>query len=175
METQDIWSDFNDELYLFILKRVKDASASNDVFQNTFLKIHKNLSKLRSDKKVKPWIFQIARNEIANHFNKEASQIEAKRSDAEIPIENYQNICCFDKFINNLPEIYNEVIELVYIKGLKQKEAAASLGISLENVKVRISRAKDLLKQNFSQCCKYEFDKNGKLSGEANCTACNTI
>jgi RNA polymerase sigma-70 factor (ECF subfamily) len=74
-----------------------------------------------------------------------------------------------------LPEIYRHVIELIYIKGLKQKEVARKLEISLENVKVRIKRAKDILKQKFSECCNYEFDKKGNLIGESNCAICKTI
>jgi RNA polymerase sigma-70 factor (ECF subfamily) len=172
METQKIWNNFNDELYFFILKKVKNKDVANDIFQNTFLKIHKNLLKLEQEEKAKAWIFQIARNEIINHFNKESLYVEKMAVNKEIPLEKYEHICCFDKFINDLPEIYRQVIELMYVKGLKQKDAAKELGISLENVKVRIKRAKGILKKNFSECCKYEFDKNGKLIGEANCSMC---
>ncbi|MFN2262209.1 MAG: sigma-70 family RNA polymerase sigma factor, partial [Psychroflexus sp.] len=138
------------------------------------LKIHKNLSKLEKEEKVKAWIFQIARNEIVNHFNRESMYVEKLETDKEIPLQNYQHICCFDKFINNLPKIYRQVIELIYIKGLKQKDVAKELEISLENVKARIKRAKDILKNKLNECCKYEFDKNGKLIGESNCAICRT-
>ena len=74
--------------------------------------------------------------------------------------------------INELPEIYKEVIELVYIDGKKQKDAAKHLGISLENVKARIRRAKDMLKKKFKECCKYESNKKGKLIGAPNCSKC---
>ncbi len=170
METQKIWSDFNDELYFFILKKVKNRDAANDVFQNTFLKIHKNLSQLKKEEKVRAWIFQIARNEIATHFNEESIYVE--NLNKEISLPEYQHICCFDKFIDDLPEIYRQAIELIYIKGQKQKDVAKELEISLENVKARIKRAKDILKERFNECCKYKFDKNGKLIGESNCSIC---
>lgn len=174
METQTIWDNFNDELYFFILKTTKNKDAANDIFQNTFFKIHKNLGRLEKDEKAKAWIFQIARNEIINHFNSESIYIEKFEITKEIPLQKYQHICCFDKFINDLPKIYRQVIELIYIKGLKQKEVALELRISLENVKVRIKRAKDILKKKFNECCNYEFDKNGKLIGESNCSVCKT-
>lgn len=174
METQKIWNRFGEELYFFILKKVKDKNAANDIFQNSFLKIHKNLSKLKKEEKTKAWVFQIARNEIVNHFNKESVYLEQLNTNKETPLEKYQHICCFDKFINDLPKIYREVIELVYIKGHKQKDVAGILDISLENVKARIRRAKDILKKNFNECCKYEFDKNGNLTGESNCSVCKT-
>jgi RNA polymerase sigma-70 factor (ECF subfamily) len=49
METQKIWDNFNDELYFFILKKVKNKNVTNDIFQNTFLKIHNNLSNLEKE------------------------------------------------------------------------------------------------------------------------------
>lgn len=172
METQKIWDNFNDELYFFILKKVKDQDKAKDIFQNTFLKIHKHLTNLEKEEKARAWIFQIARNEIFNYFNKESVYVEQFSANKEIPSEKYVRICCFDRFINDLPEIYKQVIELTYIKGQKQKDVAKELEISLENVKVRIKRAKDILKKKFNECCKYEFDKNGKLTGEAHCSIC---
>ncbi len=174
METQKIWDNFNDELYFFILKKVKDKDAANDIVQNTFVKIHTNISNLKNEEKAKAWTFQIARNEVFNHFNKESVYVEKLGTNPEIPSEKFEHICCFDKFINDLPEIYNQVIELIYIKGKKQKEVAEILDISLENVKARIKRAKDILKKKFNECCKYDLDKNGKLIGESNCAVCKT-
>ena len=172
METQDIWNNFNDELYFFILKKVKDTDVANDIFQSAFLKIHKNLPKLEKEERVKARIFQIARNEIANYFNAEAIYVDNSGTNEEIPLQEDQFVCCFDKLINDLPEIYREVIEMVYIKGHKQKDVAKELEISLENTKARIRRAKDILKEKFKECCKYQIDKKGKLTGEPNCSIC---
>lgn len=174
METQKIWNNFNDELYFFILKKVKNTDDTNDIFQNTFLKIHKNLSKLKNETKVRSWVFQIARNEIINHYNNEAVYVGKLDMTKETSLQDYHHICCYDKFIDGLPKIYKQVIELIYIEGKKQKEVAEELEISLENVKARIKRAKNILKKNFNKCCKYEFDKNGKLIGEPNCVSCNS-
>lgn len=174
METKNLWDNFNEELYFFILKKVRDKDSTNDIFQNTFLKIHINLSNLKKEEKARAWVFQIARNEIINHFNKETLHVDNLDADKEIYTEKYEQVCCFDKFINDLPEIYKQVIEMIYIKGQKQKDVAKELEISLENVKVRIKRAKDILKKKFSECCKYEFDSNGALIGESNCSICRS-
>jgi len=172
METQEIWNAFNDDLYFFILKQVKSKNVANDVFQNTFLKIHKNRLKLREEEKVKAWIFQIARNEIVNYFNAESTYVERSNTSSEAIPQAFQFVCCFDKMINELPDIYREAIDLVYIKGYKQKDAAQALGISLENTKARIRRGKEILKTKFRECCKYDVDQDGKLRGEADCSSC---
>lgn len=159
-------------MYFFILKKVRDRNAADDILQNTFLKIHKNLPKLKDSSKLRAWSFQIARNEIVN-YHKNDFVYTHRINDTEIVVEDYRNFCCFDRFINDLPEKYKQVIELVYMKGEKQKDAASLLGISLENVKVRIKRTKDILKKNFSECCKYQFDRQGNLTGETNCPVCD--
>ena len=172
MDTQEIWNNFKQELYGFLLKRVKDKNITDDIFQSTFLKVHKNLPKLKDEGKVRSWVFQIARNEIANYFNTESFFSEQSDTTEEITTQEYQFVCCFDRLVNELPETYKEVIELIYIKGKKQKQVADELEISLENVKVRVKRAKEMLKVKFKDCCKYTLDKNGKLVGEPNCSVC---
>ena len=116
METQQIWSDYSDGLYFFILKKVKDTNAANDIFQNTFLKIHKNLHQLKEEEKAKAWVFQIARNEINNFFKKETYFVPVfDEPDFPFSAEN-EGICCFDRFIKELPDIYRKPIELVYLR-----------------------------------------------------------
>nr|WP_299200842.1 sigma-70 family RNA polymerase sigma factor [uncultured Brumimicrobium sp.] len=172
METEAIYSTLNEELYFFILKKVKRKSSANDIFQNTFLKIHDNLPSLKNKDKAKSWVFQIARNEIINYIKKESVYAEQKGLIPEELLSKHQEVCCFDRFINELPKIYKETIELVYIEGKKQKEVATTLNISLENVKARIRRAKLILAKRFNACCKYKYNEKGQLVGEANCSAC---
>ena len=175
MKTQNVWNNYSDSLYFFILKKVKNKEVANDIFQETFFKIHKNISKLNDTKKVKAWIFQIARNEIANYYHKEADNTIKLASVENVEQQEYQHICCFDDFINELPNDYKQVIELVYVKGHTQNETAIILNISLANVKARIRRSKNMLKKRFNECCKYELDKNGLLIGEPNCAKCALV
>ena len=172
METQNIWKKYHDELYFFILKKTKDKDIANDVFQNTFLKIHKSITQLKSVDKTKPWVFQIARNEIANYYNNESIYVEKFDNKDVAQGQKTEEVCCFETFINELPKNFKQVIELVYIDGLKQKDVAIKLEISLDNVKARIRKAKDILKVKFYKCCKYQFNKEGKLIGESNCAMC---
>lgn len=173
METITIWTAFNSEIYFFILKKVKNKDAANEIFQNSFLKIHQNIRQLKDSNKVKAWSFQIVRNEIANYFNDQSRTFHNMNFDTLKNTENFKDFCCFDRFISNLPQDYKEVIELVYIKGKKQVEVAEFMGISLANVKARIRRAKAILKINFNECCKFELNEDGKLIGEPNCAFCD--
>ncbi|PRX44411.1 MULTISPECIES: sigma-70 family RNA polymerase sigma factor [Salegentibacter] len=172
MDTQEIWRAHSEEVYFFILKRVKDTEAASDILQNTFYNTHKNLNQIEDLIKIRSWVFQIARNEIADYFKREAKYSVRLKGEEDKGAEKYQDICCFNRFIEELPEHYKSVIKLVYIDGKTQIEAAQVLKISLANVKARIRRAKSLLKQRFNECCKYEINKNGQLTGEPDCAEC---
>ncbi|GHC49114.1 hypothetical protein GCM10008083_10720 [Ulvibacter litoralis] len=170
IETSTLWNRFNTQVYFFILKKVKDKDAANEILQNSFLKIHLNIAQLKDVEKAKAWTFQIARNEIINYFKAESKTVHKSNLDAITTTENYEELCCFERFVTNLPKEYNEVIDLVYLKGKKQAEAAELLGISIANVKARIRRSKAILTKNFNECCKFDLNDEGKLVGESNCS-----
>lgn len=171
MSTEEIWSNFGNEVYFFLLKKVKNKNAAQDILQNTFYKIHLYAKQLTDQKKVRSWVFSITRHEMANYFHQQSKRVEwpePKEDGEDKPV----HLCCFDRFINELPPIYREVIEMVYLSGKKQSEVATALGISLANVKARIRRSKDILKMKFHACCKLDFDQNGRLVGEPDCPIC---
>lgn len=173
MKTQDVIEQFGDELFFFILKKVKDKEVANDVFQNTFLKIHEKRYQLKNEGKLKSWVFQIARNEMNNYFTSTTFYTDDFKEKETLLAEDFVHICCLDKMINQLPNTYQDAIKLAYIKGKKQNEIAEILHISNANVKARIRRGKAILKQNLHDCCQYEIDEKGRLRGESHCTKCD--
>lgn len=171
MNTEKVWNEYSTELYLFILKRVNDSEIVNEVLQNTFLKVHLKLNTLKDIGKIRPWLYQIVRNEMALFFKNKGK--ERQPDDWSSIGESEMELCCFNRFIENLPKRFREPVELVYVKGKKQKEAAEELGISLPNVKARLYRAKEILKRNFIRCCKVQLDRKNKLiSSTVECTTC---
>lgn len=172
MNSEVIYEQFGQEAYFFVLKKVKDTSIANDVLQNAFLKIHKNIHQLKAEQKVRAWVFQICRNEIANYFNKESAYQNGSELDDSTYEGPGEHICCFDRFIEELPENFQQVIELAYIQGKPQEQVAETLGISLANVKARVRRAKAQLKKRFLDCCKYETNAQGQLVGSPDCSVC---
>lgn len=176
IRTGDIWKEFNTEIYFFVLKKVKNKDSTNEIVQNSFVKIHNNIDTIREESKLRSWVFQIVRNEIANFFDqhkKELNFLQAYANSGPIsPSSEFSGICCFDRLIDGLPEKYRLVMEKTYFEGKKAMEVSQEMEISLPNVKARIRRAKQMLKQAFNQCCKFDYDSNGKLKGESNCRVC---
>ncbi|MCK0136128.1 MULTISPECIES: sigma-70 family RNA polymerase sigma factor [Arenibacter] len=173
IETAAIWKKHHSEIYFFILKKVKDEEATREIIQNAFLKIHQKIDTLKDSEKVRAWVFTIVRNEIANYYNLAIKTLQSPLNEISSTYDSYQDFCCFDRFVTNLPKPYKEVVHLVYLQGKTQGQAAEMMGISLANVKARIRRAKSLLIHNFNACCKFEINNEGKLVGDSNCSICN--
>lgn len=181
MKEKNIFSPYQNEIYYFILKKVKDDHIGKDIFQNVFLKALENQHQLKDEQKTRAWLFQITRNEIADYFNQESVYVPKFEGDKNPSLAKESNVfnsidfCCYETFVNDLPKIYKDVVDLIYNKGIKQQETAEILDISLPNVKARVKRAKDILKNNFEECCQYQLDKDGFLTGEPDCVKCDSI
>ncbi|MEM9867313.1 MAG: sigma-70 family RNA polymerase sigma factor [Bacteroidota bacterium] len=173
LTTEGVWRELGPNLYLFIQKRVGDAAVAKDIFQNTFLKVHEHLEKLQDTAKIKPWVFQIARNELINHYRGSSSHVDLNEQiQPQLSPEDI-DFCCFDRFLNELPKDYQKTVTLVYIEGKTNSEAANTLGISLANVKARIRRVKKILIHRFQECCLYKTNELGKLVGKPDCGRCS--
>ena len=58
MNSNEIYQKYEQEMYFFILKNVKNKNITNDIFQSSFLKIHKNIHQLKDEQKSRAWVFQ---------------------------------------------------------------------------------------------------------------------
>ncbi|MGE5458424.1 MAG: sigma factor-like helix-turn-helix DNA-binding protein, partial [Methanococcaceae archaeon] len=65
--------------------------------------------------------------------------------------------------IEELPDIYREALILTEFEGMKQKQLAESLGLSLPGAKSRVQRAREQLKQLLLDCCNFELDHFGNI------------
>ena len=183
--TEEVWYNFNQQLYSFIYKRVNNKVESEDILQNVFIKIHKNIDNLSEREKLAPWIYRIARNTIIDYYRKTGKNRQVEYNEELIPPEiNYKGdlYCeiktCLKSFVGILPDKYRESVELSELSGMKQKDVAKELKISLPAAKSRILRGKEMIKQHFVDCCKFKLDEKGNLVGgdwpNENCEECET-
>jgi RNA polymerase sigma-70 factor (ECF subfamily) len=80
--------------------------------------------------------------------------------------------------IYSLPERYREALILTEFDGLTQKELAERVGISLSGAKSRVQRGREMLKGMLHECCRFEFDRRGRViecepRAEDNCSECS--
>ncbi len=167
-QTETIWNNCRQVLNQFIRKRVNDQSATEDILQDVFVKIHSNIGTLTHKEKISSWIYQITRNTIIDYYRKKKQKTELKESSL-VYEENLENES-YEKLkeglmgmIEQLPPKYRVALLLTDYRGLTQKELSEKLGISLPGAKSRVQRARKMLKELYMKCCHFEFDRNGTI------------
>lgn len=168
--TEKIWEELGAKLRNFILKRVTDEQVADDLLQETFIRIHKNLDGIDERQRLTSWVYQIARNLIIDHYRSKAREFDEIADEFEAAREESGNlnevvIGWLPMMIAQLPDSYREAVELYEFKGLSQQQIADQFGISLSGAKSRIQRGRAKLKEIMLDCCAFEKDRRGNLIG----------
>jgi RNA polymerase sigma-70 factor (ECF subfamily) len=167
-----IWAEVHKGLRTFILKRVNNEAEAEDLLQEVFLRVHRELTQLKDPDRLLSWVFQIARHVIIDHyrsaerrrelpsglatdFTAEGNEGAFEQEDDEVK---YELANCLRPMINRLSDEYREAITLVELHGLTHQEAAAKLGLSVAGMKSRVQRGRRQLKQMLDDCCLIQLD-----------------
>ena len=134
-------------LYLIALSFTKSKQDSEDILQNTFIKLWKNEKPFKDKTHFEKWLTAVCVNECRNllksPFRKRAAELD-ETSD----ISNFDSIENYDIFnaVMSLPQKERTVIHLFYYEDLSVKEIAGLLKQSESAVKTRLYRARNNLK-----------------------------
>ena len=174
MDFWDIYHKHYERVKKFIFALVKDEWVADDLIQETFIKVQKNLDQLREESKISSWIFRIAYNLCQDHFRKMSPSSKSDRvfvENREIlaeplfqkEFEQRQMGECIQDKIRLLPESYQTVLILYDLMEFSHQEIAEIVDISVANVKVRLHRARKKLKTILEQNCSFEVDERNVL------------
>jgi len=174
MDFWDIYDDYYGRVKKFIFALVKDEWVADDLIQETFIKVQKNLNHLKDESKLSSWIFRIAYNLCHDHFRKTnlSSKREQVLSDKkgilseplfQKEFEQHQMGACVQDKIRLLPESYQTVLVLFDLMEFSHQEIAEILDTSVENAKVRLHRARKQLKTILEKECRFEVDERNVL------------
>jgi RNA polymerase sigma-70 factor (ECF subfamily) len=174
MEFWDIYDQHYKQVRKFILVLVKDEWVAEDLIQETFIKVQQNLHQLREESKLSSWIFRIAYNLCQDHFRKTSKFLKNERvlnEEKKIltepifqkEIEQHQMGKCVQDRMKLLPEPYYTVLALFDLMDLSHQEIADLLDISVDNVKVRLHRARKKFKTVLEEECRFEVDERNVL------------
>ncbi|MDT8900306.1 RNA polymerase sigma factor SigZ [Anaeroselena agilis] len=165
---KDITEEFARRLKNFVYKRISSPQDAEDILQEVYYKIHKNIDELNDAGKLSAWIFQIARNAIHDYYRAhrqeepfakppEPEEVRADEND------NKEIAGCLKAMIDHLPDKDRAAIVLTEYKGLTQKELGELLGLSYSGAKSRVQRAQQKLKKMLGECCSLELDRRGNI------------
>lgn len=167
--TLDIWEVFSQPLHSYIINRVAEPAAADDILQEVFLKIHRRLHTLRDEEKLPAWLYQIAKNAITDHYRArrlslslpDELDIEDEREETEAELKFAEQMRYYVSAC--LPEKYAQALLLADLEGMTQQQLASALGLSLSGAKSRVQRARKMLRDAFLRCCYFEFDRRGRI------------
>jgi RNA polymerase sigma-70 factor (ECF subfamily) len=168
-EVEKLWEDYRAALRQFIRRRVADESSADDLLQDLFLKIHAKIGTLKDRRRIRGWLYQVARNAIIDHYRRRRDT-EAIPEEFAIPSKSDRRALtelaeCVRPMIERLPESYREALILSELDGLTQENVGKKLGISLSGAKSRVQRGRKMLKEMIWSCCHVEFDRRGGVAG----------
>lgn len=177
MEVQEIWENFNLELRRYVLRKVKDESIADDIVQEIFEKVIKNIDRLNKTENLQEYLYKIARNTVVDFFRSRKLQVsggfENSLEDGELQYEIDEkeseslngiiSKCCIKPFIDKLPEKYKDALIASDIENESQKALSERLNISYSGAKSRVQRGREKLKDLLQECCDFEHDTYGNL------------
>jgi RNA polymerase sigma-70 factor, ECF subfamily len=174
---ETVFQDFHARLRSFTIGRVADPDVADDILQDVYLKIHSHIEDLRDSDRLESWVFQIARNAIADYHRRTRPQDELPDSlpapPEEEPDTASELAASIRDMLRCLPPKYRQALELTELQGLSQSDLADRLNISISGAKSRVQRAREKLKKAFLDCCHFEFDRYGRvIDYHANCPEC---
>jgi len=141
---------------------VKDIDDSEEIAQQVFIAAWQNLSSLKNDKSFLPWIRQSTRYTALNFLrdNKVAARVSSEQADKllaqiadprlaedeQLIIQNQQLV--LNSFIDKLADDEREIVLLYYREEQSSKHVAQLLDLSESNVRKKLSRVRQTLKDN---------------------------
>lgn len=168
---QTLVKNYLKPIYSYVFYLCKDKDASEDISQEVFLKVWKNLEKYDQSKSFKTWIFTIAHRTTIDYFRKrknlafsdfdtdEGNIIIDTLQDKEILQDEYlmreEEKEHINSIISLLPPKYKEIIVLKYIEEMTFNEIANILKQSINTVTSKHRRAIILL-QKLMDAQKYD-------------------
>ena len=131
---------YKERLYWHIRNIVKSHDDTDDVLQNTFIKIYKNIHNFKGDSKLFSWMYRIATNESITFINKNAKRLQTTNEEVQqLSINNLTSDVYFEgdaiqlklqKAIATLPEKQQLVFNMKYFEDIKYKDMAEILETS---------------------------------------------
>lgn len=171
-EAPALWQDVAAQLRPFLARRVA-ATEVDDVLQDVWLRLQRGLPGLRDEERFTAWLFQIARNAVADHQRDRARHpiaeppADAGAEPTELADDDREAArslaCCIAMFVARLPSPYREAVTLVELEGLTIREAAEMAAVSVSGMKSRVQRGRAQLRQHFEDCCEIALDARGKV------------
>lgn len=152
------------ELYNYLRRYLANAEMAEDVFQATFLQVHLKCNQFEEGRKFRPWLYTVATNQAidarrrakrhrmvsldrmtvgddGDDAGKMIDLLVGSETDPLAQLGERERREQVQHALEELPEVMQQLVHLVYYQGLKYREAAEVLDIPVGTVKSRMHAA----------------------------------
>ncbi|MBK8504921.1 MAG: RNA polymerase sigma factor [Saprospiraceae bacterium] len=154
-----LFNRYQDKIYDYFLRMTKDEFLSGDLLQSVFEKVLRGKHTYRVTYPFVGWVFRIAKNVLMDHYRTEKmtigmnDQVFNHKDSESISDETWEK-SEIEIALDQMEEIYREVLILTRYEELKYKEVAEIIGVSETGVKTRVHRAIKQLRENYLKVSK---------------------
>jgi RNA polymerase sigma-70 factor (ECF subfamily) len=155
---------YKDKIYSFIFKMTLSKEDTDDLVQETFIKVFLNIYKYSNKWKFSTWIYKIAVNSVRNYWKKKKRTLN-KEFYCDIPDEFYCNLENNPEYSYEIKENYSQIVKIInkleynqkivfilkYVKDFSINDIADIVGISPETARMRIYRARKKVCNDFNK------------------------
>lgn len=175
---EDYLARFRGPIYTYVYRLVKDSATAEDIAQETFVRLYKELDRIR-DKTASAWLYRVARNLVTDYIRKKRPvtftvlkgngadddddsptlQFEGKSLGPVAEATNHELAELIEGTLEAMSPKFRDVIELVDIQKLTHDEASQILGCSVKTVSARLSRAREFFTNRIARYVELEPDE----------------
>lgn len=157
LQIEALMHEYGNDVLRLAWLYVKDQQTSEDIFQEVFIKVYKNLSSFQGNSSIRTWITRIAINTCKDYIKSsyhrrvvpvydfvEAPSPQKDQLESIIDREQAELV---RRAVLSLPEKYRELMILVYYGEYSLKDAALQLNIKENTAKSLMKRGREKLRQ----------------------------
>jgi len=147
----------------FLVRRVGDADTAEDVLQQFCLRAVSRGSELRQSESAVAWLYRLLRTTLVDHYRSDTTRRRREADYARMEIlsddgrdaELESTICaCLETLLPTLKAEYADILQRVDLRETPPREVARDLGLTPSNVRVRLHRARQAIKESLLLSCR---------------------
>lgn len=149
----------------FLQRRVSDDAVAEDLLQQSLMRAVERHRDLQKADNAVGWFYRILRNAVVDHYRSQAAEgrktegllrelVTAEEDKTPALDEVRPTVCaCLDALLTGLRPAYADLIRRIDLQGESASVVARDLGVTPNNLTVRLHRARQALKAGLEQAC----------------------
>jgi RNA polymerase sigma-70 factor (ECF subfamily) len=152
---------FQHRLYRYLLRLVRDPTAAEDLFQQTWLRVAESIRRYDARRSFDAWLFAVAHNLAIDHLRRReprsldepdlegraAVEVAAGSVDALDQLLAWERAKWIESAMGELPAVYRETLTLRFEEGMKLEDIVSVCHVPLSTVKSRLRRGLEGLRR----------------------------